>query len=93
MKAPDEYQRATSVNQPSSAQKSLYEGNNDNNFFTPKKSWQMKKGGESENSKRPGGVYSNQPATHAALGATATSQTTHYNNVEEPLSQPEQQLK
>lgn len=39
LRAPDEYQRATSVNQPSSAKKSLYEGNNDNSFFTPKKSW------------------------------------------------------
>lgn len=50
----------------------------------------MRKGEDTENSKRPGGVYSNQPTTHAALGATATSQTTHYNSVEEPLAQPEQ---
>lgn len=60
LRAPDEYQRATSVNQPSSAQKSLYDTNNDNSFFTPKKSWQVRKVADTENSKRPpGGVYSN----------------------------------
>ena len=31
--------------------------------------------------------------THAALGATVTSTTTHYNNIEEPLSNPDQQIK